>query len=57
MKKAILTVIFVVSFFSLFFVPDELTNMFILDEFIRLALWVASGRALDRLEQKKTQGV
>ncbi len=53
MKKAILTFFFVVSFYALFFVPDEITTAFIIDEFLKLAIWVASGRALDRIKDNK----
>ena len=50
MKKAILTLFFCVAFFSLFFVPEELNGLFILDEAIKLAIWVLSGKALDKIK-------
>ena len=52
MKKAIFTVIFLVSFMALMLAPEKVTWWFLLDEAIKIAIWVWSGRELDKLQVK-----
>ena len=53
MKKAILYVIFVVAWLSLFLVPDTPDTWFFVTYPIRLAVWVISGRAIDTIDKKE----
>lgn len=50
MKKAILTLVFIVSFFSLFFVPENPSTGFFIGELLKALVFVYSGRKLDSMK-------